>query len=207
MRDKFMKKIILFDTGYPDCIPLQDNVNDIKSTHIVADSITKNMPNNKHLPPPIQIPAHRINMDVPTAKKSQLVTQKDASDIVTFDQIEDGRVVFSERVRLADSAPAPQKLKTTPKPVKIGDLNAVLIPQQWQQGDRKIAPMTVSEALMARGSGVIVEDPKELAQRRKGFNRLDLINEDPNREIPCTNGIAPLKISDLVGKMRVVNYQ
>ena len=164
------------------------------------------MHNNKQLPPPIQIPAHRINMDVPTAKKSQLVTQKDARETVTFDEIEDGRVVFSERVRLADSAPAPQKLKTTPKPVKIGDLNAVLIPQQWQQGDRQFAPMTVSELLMARGAGVIIPDDPTLAAQRKEFNRADFANEDPNLVIPCSGGIAPLTMRDLVGEMRIVSY-
>ena len=203
-----MKKVRLFDTSYPGCKQLPDMDDDIKSTHIIADSINKNMP-KQIPPPPFEFPKHLLNMDVPVGKKQQTVTQKDAPERITFDEIEDGSVTIISRRRQGDSAPTPQqlqKLKTTSKPVKIADLNAVLTPQYWGENDRKFAPMTTSEALMGRGCGIIVADDPVLAAQRKEFNRVDFANEDPNKELQCTNGIAPLTMRDLVGEMRVINY-
>lgn len=177
---------------------------------IIKDS--EPMPKQSHIPanapPPFEFPRHLLNMDVATDKKPQTVTQKDAGDVTTFDMIEDKRVTFPQRVRQGDSATvAPQKLKTTTKHVKISDLNAELVTEQYQP-DRKIANMKASDLLMARGYGVVVPDDKDLAQRRGEFKRSDHIGTDLNQVVHCTNNqFAPITAGDLLGEMKIVSYQ
>ena len=193
---KFALGVIQKTSPNPLKITIKDSQQMPKQSHIPANA-----------PPPFEFPRHLLNMDVVTDKKPQTVIQKDAGEITTFDMIEDKRVTFPQRVRQGDSAPvAPQKLKTTSKHVKISDLNAELVVQQYQP-DRKIANMKATDLLMARGYGVVVPDDKDLAQRRNEFKRSDHIGTDPNQIVPCTNNqFAPLTAADLLGEMKVINY-
>lgn len=207
-----MKKVRLYDLGYPGCHELPDpDINKLTNRFQIQTIVIQKDSMPKSAPPPLPIPDHYFIKNPTVAKKPPTVTQKDSSDQITFDQIEDGRVTFSLRVRQGDSAltaQQSQKIKTTSKQVKIGDLNEILIPQQYSDDGRKFAPMSTSEMLMANGHGIIVPDDKDLAQRRGEFDRSKFIEHNPDETIYCTNSqFAPLKAADLLGEMKIVNYQ